>query len=303
MSGRRSTPSSDEFRDDLNFDQLTFDNELGRKLARVQRARQGGQQLGLSERLEEHTTPLPVGVGSPLRTPFASPRGVRDALQQAMQMSGLPTVPAGVGVTSSSRSSSDPSMTAIRTAAQTLPSPTFSPRQIEVMEQILRGDVPARQIDAALDKVGLDNNQLTDYLAQRPPDPPAAPSPSPPPPSPPLSPRGPPRRRLPRRGCGGPLPGGDGTPPGSGGGGGGGGGRRGRGRGRGTTPRRGRMDQDGLRRQMDLLAEDARQQSVGRRIAGITHTNTITTVYKDGGEPEVFRTSSRLSTPNTPNTI
>ena len=175
------------------------------------------------------------------------------------------------------------------------------------MEQILRGDVPARQIDAALDKEGLDNNQLTDYLAQRSPAPPATPSPPPPPPPPPSSLRGPPRRRPPRRGRGrgGPPPGGDGSPPGGGGGGGGGGGRRGRGRGRGsgTPPRRGRMDQDGLRRQMDLLAEDARQQSVGRRIAGITHTNTITTVYKDGGEPEVFRTSSRLSTPNTPNMI
>ena len=56
------------------------------------------------------------------------------------------------------------------------------------------------------------------------------------------------------------------------------------------------MNQDELRRQMDLLAEDARQRSVGRRI---THANTITTVYKDGGEPEVYRTSSRLSTPNT----
>ena len=63
--------------------------------------------------------------------------------------------------------------------------------------------------------------------------------------------------------------------------------------------RRARMNQDELRRQMDLLAEDARQRSVGRRIAGITHTNTVTTVYKDGGEPEVYRTSSRLSTPNT----
>ena len=64
-------------------------------------------------------------------------------------------------------------------------------------------------------------------------------------------------------------------------------------------PRRARMNRDEFRRQMDLLAEDARQRSVGRRIAGITHTNTVTTVYKDGGEPEVYRTSSRLSTPNT----
>ena len=59
------------------------------------------------------------------------------------------------------------------------------------------------------------------------------------------------------------------------------------------------MNQDELRRQMDLLAEVARQRSVGRRIGGITHTNTITTVYKDGGEPEVYRPPSRLSTPNT----
>ena len=58
------------------------------------------------------------------------------------------------------------------------------------------------------------------------------------------------------------------------------------------------MNQDELRRQMDLLVEDTRQRSVGRHIAGITHTNSITTVYKDGGEPEVYRTSSRLSTPS-----
>lgn len=58
------------------------------------------------------------------------------------------------------------------------------------------------------------------------------------------------------------------------------------------------MNQDKLRRQVDLSAEDACQCSVGRRIAGITHTNTITTVYKEGGEPEVYLTSSRLSTPN-----
>ena len=37
----------------------------------------------------------------------------------------------------------------------------------------------------------------------------------------------------------------------------------------------------------------------GSTIAGITHTNTVTTVYKHGGEPEVYRTSSRLSTPST----
>jgi len=49
---------------------------------------------------------------------------------------------------------------------------------------------------------------------------------------------------------------------------------------------------------MDMLAEGAPQLLLGRRITGITHTNTITTVYKDGGEPEVFRISSRLVTPS-----
>ena len=249
------------------------------------------------------------GVGrSPNLSPIVTPKAVRDASRQAMEISGVPTAPpAGVGVAPnlSSPSSGVPSVTTIRAAAQDLPSPTFSPRQIDVMERILRGDVPERQIDAELDKVGLDNNQLTDYIAQRP----GTPPPPPPPPPPPSSPRGTPRgrgrppRRGRGRGRGGAPPGGDGDgrPPGGGGGGRGGGGRRGRGRGRGrgTPPRRARMNQDELRRQMDLLAEDARQRSVGRRIAGITHTNTITTVYKDGGEPEVYRTSSRLSTPNT----
>ena len=295
---RRTTPSSDEFRDDLDYDQLTFENELAREQARQQRRREAGLQRGLSERLEGHTTPLSVGVK---RSPLVTPNGVRDALQRAMDMAGVPTAPpAGVGVAPnvSSPSSGVPSVTTIRAAAQDLPSPTFSPRQIDVMERILRNVVPEDQIDALLDSVGLDNNQLADYIAQRPPSPP------PPPPAPRgrgrPRPRG--RGRGRARGHGGVPPGGggrddddDGSPPG--GGGGGGGGRRGRGR--GTPPRRVRMNQDELRRQMDLLAEDARQRSVGRCIADITHTNTITTVYKDGGEPEVYRTSSRLSTPNT----
>ena len=54
---RRTTPSSDEFRDDLDFDQLTWENELAREQARQQRRRQAGLQWDLSERLEGHTTP------------------------------------------------------------------------------------------------------------------------------------------------------------------------------------------------------------------------------------------------------
>ena len=277
---RRTTPSSDEFRDDLDFDQLTWDNELGRELARVRRRREGGQQRDLSERLEGHTTPLSAGVG---QSPLVTPHAVQHALQQAMEMSGVPTASSTrVGVApngASSLSSGGPSVTAVRTAAQDLPSPpTFSPRQIEVMERITRGNFLAGQIDGLFESVGLDNNQLTDYIVNRPPTPQTT--------SPPPAPRGRGRGRS------GTPPGGDGdddgSPPG-------GSGER---RGRGPPARRVRMNQDELRCQMDLLAEDARQHSVGCCIARITHTNTVTTVYKDGGEPEVYRTSLRLSTPN-----
>ena len=41
------------------------------------------------------------------------------------------------------------------------------------------------------------------------------------------------------------------------------------------------MNQDGLRRQMDLLAQDAWKRIAGRQISSrITHTNTIKTVYQ-----------------------
>ena len=76
-----------------------------------------------------------------------------------------------------------------------------------------------------------------------------------------------------------------------------------RGRGRRPRGRRGpgptnRRNQEDMRRQMDLLAEDARQQARHRRIRNITHTNTVTTVYEDNGEaPTVRRTSSRITNP------
>ena len=92
-------------------------------------------------------------------------------MQRAMDLSGIPTAPpAGVGVAPnvSSPSSGVPSVTAIRTAARDLPSPTFSPRQIDVMERILRNEVPEEDIDALLNSVGLEFKQLTDYIAERP---------------------------------------------------------------------------------------------------------------------------------------
>ena len=64
-----------------------------------------------------------------------------------------------------------------------------------------------------------------------------------------------------------------------------------------STPRRRRprrMNQEGLQRQLEILLNDQRQMANGRRIAGITTTNTITTTYKDGGRPRVTRNSTSV---------
>ena len=52
----------------------------------------------------------------------------------------------------------------------------------------------------------------------------------------------------------------------------------------------------GLRRRLDLLNEDAQQ-----RARNITDTNTVTTVYEEGGgRPSVRRTFTRTSSPSPP---
>ena len=57
----------------------------------------------------------------------------------------------------------------------------------------------------------------------------------------------------------------------------------------------------GLRRWLDLLNEDAQQLARSRCIRNITHTNTVTTVYEDGGgRPSVRRNSTRTSSPIPP---
>ena len=63
-----------------------------------------------------------------------------------------------------------------------------------------------------------------------------------------------------------------------------------------STPRRRprRMNQEGLQRQLEILLNDQRQTANGRRIAGITTTNTITTTYKDGGRLRVTRNSTSV---------
>ena len=155
MSQRRSTPSSDEFRDDLDYDQLRRENELATERARQRLAREGGQQRGLSQRMSEQEAPLSARVGrSPNQSPYVTPNTLRQALESA----GVPpSVPAGVGVAPnlSSPSSGVPRVKTIRAAARTLPTPPFSPQQIDVMKRIARGEVPAVQIDALLEEVGL----------------------------------------------------------------------------------------------------------------------------------------------------
>ena len=60
-----------------------------------------------------------------------------------------------------------------------------------------------------------------------------------------------------------------------------------------NTPSRGnRLNQAEIRRQLQRLSTDQIQAARGRRIAGVTTTNTITTTYKDGGTPTVSRSSS-----------
>lgn len=58
--------------------------------------------------------------------------------------------------------------------------------------------------------------------------------------------------------------------------------------------------QQDIRRILRLLREDEDQRIEGRNIQAVTHTNTITTVFKDGRPPQVRRTSTRTSAPTPP---
>ena len=51
----------------------------------------------------------------------------------------------------------------------------------------------------------------------------------------------------------------------------------------------------GIRDDLDRLLNRLRRRADGRQIAGITHTDTITTTYKDGRPPTVRRSSTRSS--------
>ena len=56
----------------------------------------------------------------------------------------------------------------------------------------------------------------------------------------------------------------------------------------------GQMNNAEMQRQLEQLLQDQRQTAAGRRIAGITTTNTITTTYKNGQRPTVTRNSTSV---------
>ena len=57
----------------------------------------------------------------------------------------------------------------------------------------------------------------------------------------------------------------------------------------GTPSHPRRTNQQELQRQWEVLLKDQLQTAAGRRIIGITTTNTITTTYKEGGRLQVTR--------------
>lgn len=105
-----------------------------------------------------------------------------------------------------------------------------------------------------------------------------------------------PRRALRDRGRAG-GGGGGGRRAAGGGGGGGGGGSSSRGNDSSiysSAYRRNQRRQE-LLRELQRLQQDNIEKNRGTQIAGFTHTNIITTTYKDGGPPTVSRSSSRVS--------
>jgi len=46
---------------------------------------------------------------------------------------------------------------------------------------------------------------------------------------------------------------------------------------------------------LDLLNEDAQQRAGGRRIRNITHTNTVTTVYEEGGGRPLTKKTNKIA--------
>ena len=52
---------------------------------------------------------------------------------------------------------------------------------------------------------------------------------------------------------------------------------------------------ENILRELQRIQQNNIQRARGRHVAGVTHTNTITTTYKDGGRPTVNRSSNTFS--------
>ena len=275
---------------------LPFDNELQRELARVRRRREGGQHTDLSDRMDAPTF-SPAGVGSPTAPPpsqdistmtdmvteltrpvdlpqldqeiedfnLSLPVNVDDA-QNAFT---LPPV-AGTGTAPPITTTAPPPITTAPTTTTTAtsrrPRPVTSTRTRPVTIATTT-TAPSRPLTARR-STGAGTRTTTSTVTTLTGRPtiaakqPRRRSRAPPPPSPDPSP-----------------------PP--------------------SEDDDGDDDDDdrrrGLRRRLDLLSEDAQQRARGRRIRNITHTNTVTTVYEDGGgRPSGRRTSTRASSLSPP---
>ena len=216
----------------------------------------------------------PAGVGQPTGNP--------NLIDQAMALSGItvsalppltPTSPAGVG------SASNQPISDLFDAQEEAEEEEAARRRQQRRIQAARGKRPAAR---GRPSVSGTTTTTTRLPARRPRRPVLAPTPPP---------RG---ASSPRRGQG-----------------------RGRGRGRGRLPSvsPGRSftssspgspssvraaaeaaNEGDLQQVFQILANDVNNRVQNRRISGITTTNTITTVYKNGRPPSVRRNSTRIST-------
>ena len=260
---------------------LPFDNELQRQLARVRRQREGGQHTDLAARMDTPTL-SPAGVGSPSSPSVLQDLSTmtdmvaelsrpvdRDRLDQEIEDFQL-TYPVNVDDALNAFSLLPVAGTGTAPATTTTPppatttAPTRRPRPRPVTTATTT-TVPSRP-STARRSAGTGTRTTTSTVTT--------------PTSRPTIAAKQPRRR-PRV----PSPPSPDSPP--------------------PSDDEDEDDDDddrrrGLRRRLDLLNEDAQERARGRRIRNITHTNTVTTVYEEGGRPSVRRTSTRTSGPSPP---
>ena len=267
---------------------LPYDNELQRELARVRRQREGGRHTDLAARMD---TLSPAGVGSPRAPPSQDLSSMTDMvtelsrpvdrarLDQEIDDFNLTypvnvddalnafTLPPVAGTGTAPPATTTATQTRPTTSTRTRPTTTSRPRPVtstrtRPVTTATTTTVPARP-STSRRSAGAGTRTTTSTVTT--------------PTGRPTVAAKQPRRRPPAP----PDP--DSSPP---------------------SDDEDEDDDDdrgrGLRRRLDLLNEDAQERARGRRIRNITHTNTVTTVYEEGGRPSVRRTSTRTSGPRPP---